>query len=398
MNDLASDIGLLKRQFRDVHSMVSRLDRQPQRPNHPSPQHLLAKTLACYLLSRKRRQPPAAIAAEAYGNDRDVLQALSTPGMIGKSAMTPAMTTVAGWAAELVTPGGLDFWQVLAPNSIYSQLSQRPGSIRVDLTGRGSVKVPTRQPTPTLSAPFVGEGAPIAVRQMGVSVASLVPRKASVISEFTEETMKHSMPSIETVIRATMSYDAAVSIDGVLLGSTAATAIAPPGLLAGVTPTTAAAGGGIAAFSADVRALALAIEASGAMYDPVLLMSSTSRLLLDVLALGGAEDIPIISSPNVPAKQLIMLDAGNFASAEGDEPNISTTNEVTLHEEDTAPLPISTPGSPATIAAPVRSTFQTATIAIRLLQDLSWVVTRAKRSRIRQQCDVVRCSDDNHHT
>ena len=41
------------------------------------------------------------------------------------------------------------------------------------------------------------------------------------------------------------------------------------------------------------------------------------------------------------------------------------STEATLHEEDTTPLPIATPGAPATIAAPVRYALQTDAVAIR---------------------------------
>jgi hypothetical protein len=90
---------------------------------------------------------------------------------------------------------------------------------------------------------------------------------------------------------------------------------APAGILNGVSATTA--GGGLAAFAGDVRALAAAIEATGPLIDPVLVMSSRSALMLATLTQNT--DLPIIASPNVPAKRLVMVDAGNFASGEGDE-------------------------------------------------------------------------------
>jgi hypothetical protein len=186
--------------------------------------------------------------------------------------------------------------------------------------------------------------------------------------------------NIESLIRSVMAFDTSVAIDGVLLGTAAGSAIQPAGILFGVSGTTATAGGGLAAFAGDVRALALAIEATGPLLDPVLIMSSSSALLLNVLsAQGGAGDMPIIASPNVPQKQLIMLDAANFASGEGDTPDISTSKEALLHEEDTTPLAITTVGTPNTFAAPTRSVYQTACVAIRLLQDVSWVMTRTGR-------------------
>jgi hypothetical protein len=54
--------------------------------------------------ARRATSVPAAIAAEHYRNDPAVLNALAAPGRIGKSAVAPAQTTVAGWAAEIATP------------------------------------------------------------------------------------------------------------------------------------------------------------------------------------------------------------------------------------------------------------------------------------------------------
>ena len=53
------------------------------------------------------------------------------------------------------------------------------------------------------------------------------------------------------------------------------------------------------------------------------------------------------------------------------------TTMATLHEEDTTPLPIGSTGAPATVAAPVRSLFQTNSWALRMLLDTDWAKLRA---------------------
>jgi hypothetical protein len=155
---------------RQLHDDI--IDSLRKRASPPPPQALLAKVLACYAIGRQKGGGAARAVAERYNNDPILLKALAAPGMIGKAAVLPAQTTVAGWAAELSTSGIADFWQVPAPQSVYAQLSSHPGAIRVSLAGRSSIKLPTRAPTPTLCAPFVGEGAPIPVRQMALSTAS----------------------------------------------------------------------------------------------------------------------------------------------------------------------------------------------------------------------------------
>jgi hypothetical protein len=382
----SSDAGLMRRQFRDMHSMVSRLDQQTRssEPSRiPNPRALLGRLLACYAISQKNGEPAARTAAEVYGNSPMLLQALARPGsIVNKAASAPAMTTVTGWAAELAQPGVYEpsFLQLLAgPSSIYSQLTQAPQVIRVSFAGRGSVRVPTRAMTPTLGGSFVGENQPIPIRQAGLNTATITPKKMAVCSVFTEEMFRYSVPNIQDVVTAVMEFDTAAAVDAVLLDNNAASAIRPAGLLAGISATSPTAGGGLAAFAGDVRALTAAIEITGPLFAPVLLMSASSELMIDTLSMSATDNLPIISSPHVPAKQLIMLDAANFCSAEGDEPRIMTSRESLLHLEDTTPANIGVVGTPNVVAAPSQSMFQTDCVALRMTQDVSWIVTRVGR-------------------
>ena len=43
-----------------------------------------------------------------------------------------------------------------------------------------------------------------------------------------------------------------------------------------------------------------------------------------------------------------------------------------MHFEDTTPLPIGTPGSPTTVAAPTRSAFQQDLVVIRVRARCAW--------------------------
>ena len=127
----------LKRSVSDIQSKSASLDfsvmAAARRAAGPSPRDLLARVIACHVIGRHKARSAAAAASEIYSNDAAVLAALAAPGRIGKAASGPARTDTATWAVELVTPGNLDFLQLIAPASVYSQLSQRPGAIRVDL-------------------------------------------------------------------------------------------------------------------------------------------------------------------------------------------------------------------------------------------------------------------------
>jgi hypothetical protein len=315
-----------------------------------------------------------------------VLKGLSNFGAVCKASVSPAMTTISTWASEIVgvgvSPGAL---QVIAPQSVYSQLSKIPATTRASLAGYGGVKVPSRAAPTVMTNPFIGEGQPISTRQYPLTSATLTPKKVGVLTELTLETFKYSITDVERLISAAMADETAAKIDFVLLGNTAATSISPAGLLNSVSATPPTAGGSLPAFAGDVRALAAAIETTGPLIMPTLIMSVTSAMLLGSqlmgwLSEGGPTDLPFITSPTVPQKMVIMVDAAHFASGEGDTPLIDASKEVTLHEEDTAPLALASGATgAAVVAAPQRSMFQTGCIAIRLLQDVTWCMTRPGR-------------------
>jgi len=63
-----------------------------------------------------------------------------------------------------------------------------------------------------------------------------------------------------------------------------------------------------------------------------------------------------------------------LAVAFGDEPNFSITDQATVRMEDTTPLPIGAPGTPPDVAAPAASLWQTDTLALCLILDMSWTL------------------------
>jgi hypothetical protein len=85
--------------------------------------------------------------------------------------------------------------------------------------------------------------------------------------------------------------------------------------------------------------------------------------------------LTIIESTVVPAGTVYMIDAADFVSVMG-TPEFLVSEEATLHIEDTAPTHISTPGSPAVVAAPVESMYQTNQLALRLILPTTWAMRR----------------------
>jgi hypothetical protein len=84
---------------------------------------------------------------------------------------------------------------------------------------------------------------------------------------------------------------------------------------------------------------------------------------------------PIIDSGTVPMGTVIAMDAADFVSA-GESPQFSVSDQATVHEEDTAPLPIVSGAAPGTPANPVRSLWQTDSLGLRLILNMNWALRR----------------------
>jgi HK97 family phage major capsid protein len=299
------------------------------------------------------------------------------------------MTTTTGWAAELVQTAFLDMIETLMPASVYPGLSARGG--RFTFGRNGIVSIPARSTATTVAGSFVGQGNPIPVRQGAFTATTLTPKKMAVITTFTREMAEHSTPQIEQVLRQAIVEDTAVAIDTVLLDATAASAVRPAGLRNGVTGATATTGGGLTALVGDVKALATSLitATAGHLREPVWIMNPIQVLSIqfmtnaqgefifqDEIAAGRFRGYPLLQSTTVPAGTVLLLDAADFFSATGDAPTFVASDQATLHMEDTTPLALSAAGAPNTVAAPIRSLFQTDSIGIRMTMDLNWALRR----------------------
>jgi HK97 family phage prohead protease/HK97 family phage major capsid protein len=308
-----------------------------------------------------------------------------------RAASAPAMTTVTGWAAELVQQIYTDFMDLLYPKAILRRLAAR--GLTLNFGNAGRIIIPTRQRTPTIAGSFVGEGMAIPVRQGAFASQTLTPKKVAVISVWTREMNDHSIPAIEGLLREAVQIDTAVAIDTVLIDANPATVIRPPGLLNGVAGLTPTAGGGLPALIGDIKLVIQALVAStlGNLREPVWLMNPGDILAAslasapntgifpfrDEIKQGTLNNIPIIDSVTVAPHTMILIDAADFVVVGGEAPRLELSDQATLHMEDTNPLDLVGPGSPGVVAAPQRSLFQTDSIALRMVMPLNWVQRRA---------------------
>ena len=145
--------------------------------------------------------------------------------IVTRAASAPALTTVTGWAAELVHTTYADLMPLLMPQAILTRLA--PKGLTLSFGANGRIVIPTRSRTPTLAGSFVGEGLAIPVRQGMFTSQTLTPKKMAVITTWTREMDDHSIPAIEGLLRQAVIEDTAIALDTILLDNNPATTIRP---------------------------------------------------------------------------------------------------------------------------------------------------------------------------
>src|SRR5215475_230115 len=339
------------------------------------------------MLAHKEHKPIDVVRRELYGEDECTKAFIE---YTTKASSAVAQTAVTGWAAELVQQIYADFMEALVPSSVMPRLSTM--GLALTFGRAGKVIIPTRNLTPSLAGSFVGEGMPIPVKQGAFATQSLVPKKLAVITTWTREMDEHSTPAIEGLLRDAVQQDTAIALDTVLLDANPATAIRPPGLRNGVSGQTATAGGGFAALVGDIKNLtgALLTATAGHIRKLVFIMNPQQILSIsliqppnaatglfpfaDEVAAGRLRGATIIDSGTVPLGMVICLDAADFVSVGSEAPRFEVSDQATLHMEDTSPADI-TGGTPSP-ATPVKSMWQTDSMALRLIWPMNWALRR----------------------
>jgi hypothetical protein len=311
--------------------------------------------------------------------------------LVERAAQNPAMTNVPGYAQELVHQTYAAFLDTLKGTSAVAKVAFRSDSFE----NGAPIIVPYRvdkEPFPdNFEAAFRREGDPIRVGRLRTGAKTLYPYSMGVIGHFTRELLRRSTPSIEAMIRDGMIDDTASILDNLVFGAGAAVAgLRPAGLTNGIDPTdthAATAAPTLADIDSDLQKLVTQLVAVRHMGGPSTswVMNTANAVKLSSLrdALGGQafpgtsaqggtlKGYPVAASSFFPLTEVLLVD-GNGVFMAGGSPEFDMSTEATLHEENTAPLPITTPGAPATVAAPVRSLWQTNSAALRMLEEISW--------------------------
>jgi hypothetical protein len=302
---------------------------------------------------------PEGVARSLWADDEVTLAVLQ------RAAVSPASTTVSGWASQLAATSVADFVESLKPQSAAAALIAR--CLKVPLNGSSTVTIPRRSGAPaSVDAAWVEEGAPAPVIQYSLSGGTLGPMRKMVL--ITVVTRELATMGGEPVMRQLLRESVAATLDATLFGTAAATSAKPAGLRVGVTPiATSAATDTHEAMVEDISALIAALAAAGGGTDPVIIAAPGQAAAIAL----RAANYPVLSTPVLPAGAVTAVDAAAFASAFGSDPRFDASVEATVHYNDAAPAQISTGG---TVASPVRSAFQQDLLVTKVTLDAAWTM------------------------
>lgn len=301
-----------------------------------------------------------------------------------KAAAPLGTTTTSGFASELVQTTYAAFVDALRGQSIYPTLRDRGVAQSFDAAGTAYI--------PSLTAggangSFFAEGAPIRVGRVTVGATTMGSRKMGVIIPFSRELAKRSTPSLEGIVRSAILEDTAKVLDEHLLDAVAGDTVRPAGLLNGVSATALGYGGGdYVAVKEDFKALLAPFIAANAASNITVIMNPAQGLSIGLMdgPIGNAawfgeiaRRVSIVESTHATPGRLIAVRNSDFVTASGDAPQFELSNTATIHMEDSAPAALSATGSPNTVAAPIRSFFQTDSMGLRMVLDVSWKMRRS---------------------
>ncbi|RLC98853.1 MAG: phage major capsid protein [Chloroflexota bacterium] len=326
---------------------------------------LLVKLATAKIIGHHRGVHPRQVIADDYGNDEEIR---AVADFVAKTAVDPATTTEAGWAAELVQDDLQGFLYDMQPISLYASL--RAIGMPLEFGGANSITIPRRAaggpsaPLNDVRGSWVGEGGVIPVKRIQLGSQTLNRYKTAVISTFTQEILEQSTPSIEVIVRQSILDDTSIALDNSLVDDSAIIAgVRPAGLMLGVTPT-ASAGDTAADIITDLKVLFSAMTSANLGARPALMMhpnrvlglstvtiASGEFLFKDEVASGTLLGVPLIVSANMPEDEVMIVDASSFASA-NDTPDFKVSDQATLtmaNADGTAPTQAESSATPGDI-------------------------------------------------
>lgn len=306
----------------------------------------------------------------------------ATAAFVTKADQTLGTTTGSGWVDALQQTSYTALVDALRGRSIWPTLVDGGMSLSFDQYGTAYI--------PSLTAGganggFFAEGAPMRVGRITVASTTMTPRKMGVIIPFSREAAKRSTPALEPLVRRAITSDTAKVLDQAVIDATAGDSVRPAGLLNGVTTVGVGFGGGdYQAVLEDINALMAPFDtADGSDGIALIMHPAQTRKLMMMPGPDGTfgwqnnfmNEFTIVRSTHATAGRLIAIRLADLITVAG-APEFEVSNQATIHMEDTTPLEIVS-GTGPTTADPVRSFFQTDSMGVRMVMDVSWKMARS---------------------
>lgn len=298
------------------------------------------------------------VATQLWPDDRELVAVM-------RAATAPAMTTVPGWAAELVRKIVLDALDALGPASAAAQV-MRAGLV---MSFSGGVVSAPGFVAGAGNASFVAEGDPIPVRQFASGAAQITPYKVANIAVLTRELMESS--NAEAVIQDALIKSAGAALDAVFFDANASTPARPPGLKYGVGASSASTAADLfEAVFEDMATLINAVSPVGGS-GPYIFVASPGRIIGMKLrfAIANEPNVSFFAS-NAIGNDLACIAASALVTAASPAPDVETSGAAAL-VMDTAPGAIGT-------VTPTKSMFQSDSIALKVRWPVSWALRAAQ--------------------
>ena len=229
--------------------------------------------------------------------------------------------------------------------------------------GRNVISCPTISPDTVAS--FLREGDVIPMLEYPIAPPlKLPPCKVGAITVLTNEMVLS--PNAEPLIRQGMIASAAPAIDAALFSATAGSDLQPAGLRAGISALTPAAGTSKAETLDDLAKLSDAIKscAGGGIT-----FAMAVPQFIGLMRAPQKCPYPTFPSAALSTGTVIAVASDALVGAL-DPPRIEAAKSTVEHYE-TVPADITTPGA---ISYPVKSTFQTNSVSLRLIMPVSWAL------------------------
>lgn len=346
----------------------------------PEPGIQFARIVRVKAISYLTHRDPIALAEKMYGNDRVVVDAVKAD-VVGGTTDGPT------WASPLVQQDGpfADFVEFLRPQTIIGKIpGLRRVPFRVGLVGQTSGG----------DGYWVGQSQPKPLTKFDFNRRTLTPLKVANIAVLSEELVRDSSPSADTIVRDQLAKALQARLDSDFIdpAQTAVTDVAPASILNGITAI-GSTGNAIASVRADILAIISAFVAdNNPPTSGVWIMRSLSALGLSMLQnpLGSPEfptvninggtlfGMPIVTSQHVPDGTVALINASDIYIADEGGVNVDVSREASLEMED---APANTPNalgaSPQTVSHQAMvSMWQTNNVAFRAERTINWMRRR----------------------